>query len=239
MIRTIIVDDERLARNELRKILTDFPEIEIIEEAINVQDAVEKIEELRPQLIFLDIQMPGNKTGFDLLEVLEYLPKVVFTTAYDEYALKAFEFNALDYLLKPIETKRMAEAIHKVKKQMDQDQNAQKNLLSGNDQVFVKDGERCWFVRLSEVRLFESAGNYAKVFFGNNKPLILKSLNALEERLDPKLFFRANRKHIINLQMITKMDTQYNGGLKVTLQGGEDIEISRRQAVKFRDTMSL
>jgi two-component system LytT family response regulator len=233
MIRTIIVDDERLARNELRKILTDFPEIEIIEEAI------EKIEELRPQLIFLDIQMPGNKTGFDLLEVLEYLPKVVFTTAYDEYALKAFEFNALDYLLKPIETKRMAEAIHKVKKQMDQDQNAQKNLLSGNDQVFVKDGERCWFVRLSEVRLFESAGNYAKVFFGNNKPLILKSLNALEERLDPKLFFRANRKHIINLQMITKMDTQYNGGLKVTLQGGEDIEISRRQAVKFRDTMSL
>jgi two-component system LytT family response regulator len=167
------------------------------------------------------------------------LPKVVFTTAYDEYALKAFEFNALDYLLKPIETKRMAEAIHKVKKQMDQDQNAQKNLLSGNDQVFVKDGERCWFVRLSEVRLFESAGNYAKVFFGNNKPLILKSLNALEERLDPKLFFRANRKHIINLQMITKMDTQYNGGLKVTLQGGEDIEISRRQAVKFRDTMSL
>jgi len=239
MIRTIIVDDERLARNELRKILTDFPEIEIIEEAINVQDAIEKIEELRPQLIFLDIQMPGNKTGFDLLEVLEYLPKVVFTTAYDEYALKAFEFNAQDSLLKPIETKRMAEAIHKVKKQMDQDQNAQKNLLSGNDQVFVKDGERCWFVRLSEVRLFESAGNYAKVFFGNNKPLILKSLNALEERLDPKLFFRANRKHIINLQMITKMDTQYNGGLKVTLQGGEDIEISRRQAVKFRDTMSL
>ncbi|MBK8685151.1 MAG: LytTR family transcriptional regulator DNA-binding domain-containing protein [Bacteroidetes bacterium] len=238
-MRTIIVDDERLARNELRKILTDFPEIEIIEEAINVQDAIEKIEELRPQLVFLDIQMPGNKTGFDLLEVLEYLPKVVFTTAYDEYALKAFEFNALDYLLKPIETKRMAEAIHKVKKQMDQDQHAQKNLLGGNDQVFVKDGERCWFVRLSEVRLFESAGNYAKVFFGNNKPLILKSLNALEERLDPKLFFRANRKHIINLQMITKMDTQYNGGLKVTLQGGEEIEISRRQAVKFRDTMSL
>ena len=239
MIRTIIVDDERLARNELRKILTDFPEIEIIEEAINVQDAIEKIEELRPQLIFLDIQMPGNKTGFDLLEVLEYLPKVVFTTAYDEYALKAFEFNALDYLLKPIETKRMAEAIHKVKKQMDQDQHAQKNLLGGNDQVFVKDGERCWFVRLAEVRLFESAGNYAKVFFGSNKPLILKSLNALEERLDPKLFFRANRKHIINLQMINKMDTQYNGGLKVTLQGGEEIEISRRQAVKFRDTMSL
>lgn len=239
MIRTILVDDERLARNELRKILADFPEIEIIDEAVNVQDAIEKIEELRPHLIFLDIQMPGNKTGFDLLEVLEYLPKVVFTTAYDEYALKAFDFNALDYLLKPIETKRLAEAIHKVKKQLEQDAQIARNVLGSGDQVFVKDGERCWFVKLGEVRLFESAGNYAKVFFGTNKPLILKSLNALEERLDPKLFFRANRKHIINLQMITKIDTQYNGGLKVTLQGGEEIEISRRQAVKFRDSMSL
>lgn len=239
MIRTILVDDERLARNELRKILADFPEIEIIDEAVNVQDAIEKIEELRPQLIFLDIQMPGNKTGFDLLEVLEYLPKVVFTTAYDEYALKAFDFNALDYLLKPIETKRLAEAIHKVKKQLEQDAQIARNVLGSGDQVFVKDGERCWFVKLGEVRLFESAGNYAKVYFGTNKPLILKSLNALEERLDPKLFFRANRKHIINLQMITKIDTQYNGGLKVTLQGGEEIEISRRQAVKFRDSMSL
>lgn len=239
MIRTILVDDERLARNELRKILADFPEIEIIDEAVHVQDAIEKIEELRPQLIFLDIQMPGNKTGFDLLEVLEYLPKVVFTTAYDEYALKAFDFNALDYLLKPIETKRLAEAIQKVKKQLEQDAQIARNLLGSGDQVFVKDGERCWFVKLGEVRLFESAGNYAKVFFGTNKPLILKSLNALEERLDPKLFFRANRKHIINLQMITKIDTQYNGGLKVTLQGGEEVEISRRQAVKFRDSMSL
>jgi two-component system LytT family response regulator len=239
MIRTIIVDDERLARNELRKILTDFPEIEIIEEAINVQDAIEKIEELRPQLIFLDIQMPGNKTGFDLLEVLEYLPKVVFTTAYDEYALKAFEFNALDYLLKPIETKRMAEAIHKVKKQMDQDQNAQKNLLSGNDQVFVKDGERCWFVKLADIRLFESVGNYAKVYFSTNKPLILKSLNALEERLDDRVFFRANRKHIINLHWIEKIEPYFNGGLLVELKGGEKIEISRRQTVKFKEMMSF
>jgi two-component system LytT family response regulator len=239
MIKTIIVDDERLARNELKKILSDFPEIEIIEEAVNVQDAIEKIESLQPQLIFLDIQMPGNKTGFDLLEVLEYTPKVVFTTAYNEFALKAFEFNALDYLLKPIETKRMAEAIQKIKKQIDVDKETQKNQLGVNDQVFVKDGERCWFVKLGEVRLFESVGNYAKVYFGTNKPLILKSLNSLEERLDSKVFFRANRKHIINLQMISKMDTQFNGGLKVTLQGGEEIEISRRQAVKFKDSMSL
>ncbi|HPI54451.1 MAG TPA: response regulator [Chitinophagaceae bacterium] len=238
MIKTIIVDDERLARSELKKILANFPEIEVIEEAVNVQDAVEKIETLQPQLIFLDIQMPG-KTGFDLLEMLEHTPKVVFTTAYNEFAIKAFEFNALDYLLKPIETKRLSEAIEKVKRGIDHDTNAKKHALGEQDQVFVKDGERCWFVKLGEVRLFESVGNYARVFFGTNRPLILKSLNSLEERLNPKVFFRANRKHIINLQMISKIDNQYNGGLKVTLLGGEEIEISRRQAVKFKDSMSL
>ena len=239
MIKSLIVDDERLARNELKKILKEFPEIDIVDEAVNVQDALEKIDLLQPQLIFLDIQMPGNKTGFDLLELVEYAPKVIFTTAYNEFAIKAFEFNALDYLLKPIETKRLAEAIQKVKKSMEQDVSASKHTLSVGDQVFVKDGERCWFVKLSEVRLFESVGNYAKVFFGNNKPLILKSLNALEEKLDPKVFFRANRKHIINLQFIQKIDTLFNGGLKVTLQGGEEIDISRRQAVRFKDNMSL
>jgi two-component system LytT family response regulator len=239
MIKTIIVDDERLARNELKKILKDFPEIDVIEEAINVADAKEKIEALNPQLIFLDIQMPGGKTGFDLLNELEYLPKVIFTTAYNEFAIKAFDFNALDYLLKPIEARRLAEAIQKAKKGIEQDHQIQKNVLGKDDQVFVKDGERCWFVKLNEVRLFESVGNYAKVFFGTNKPLILKSLNSLEERLDEKVFFRANRKHIINLQKIAKIDSLFNGGLKVTLDGGEEIEISRRQAVKFRDTMSL
>jgi two-component system LytT family response regulator len=239
MIKTIIVDDERLARNELKKILKDFPEIDVIEEAINVADAKEKIEALNPQLIFLDIQMPGGKTGFDLLNELEYLPKVIFTTAYNEFAIKAFDFNALDYLLKPIEARRLAEAIQKAKKGIEQDHQIQKNVLGKDDQVFVKDGERCWFVKLYEVRLFESVGNYAKVFFGTNKPLILKSLNSLEERLDEKVFFRANRKHIINLQKIAKIDSLFNGGLKVTLDGGEEIEISRRQAVKFRDTMSL
>jgi two-component system, LytTR family, response regulator len=239
MIKAIIVDDERLARNELKKILQEFPEIEILDEAVNVQDAIEKIELHQPQLIFLDIQMPGDKTGFDLLEMLDYAPKVIFTTAYNEFAIKAFEFNALDYLLKPIENKRLYEAISKAKKSMSQDLQQATHKLGLQNQVFVKDGERCWFVKLDEVRLFESVGNYAKVFFGNNRPLILKSLNALEERLDATVFFRANRKHIINLQKIDKIDTLYNGGLRVTLHGGEEIEISRRQAVKFRDNMSL
>ena len=187
--------------------------------------------------------MPG-KTGFDMLAELERAPHVIFTTAYDEYALKAFEVNALDYLLKPIEPKRLADAMQKLhvaetKENHIIPENFNQSILTEVDQVFVKDGERCWFVKLSDIRLFESVGNYAKVFFGGNKPLILKSLNALEERLDPKTFFRANRKHIVNLRMIDKIEPYFNGGLLLELKGGEKIEVSRRQTVKFKEMMSL
>ncbi|HCT22811.1 MAG: LytTR family DNA-binding domain-containing protein [Chitinophagaceae bacterium] len=241
-IKAIIIDDERLARNELKKLLQVHPEIEIIEEAANVDDGIEKIESMNPELIFLDIQMPG-KTGFDLLTEVERAPKVIFTTAYDEYAIKAFEVNALDYLQKPIEPKRLSDAIHKLQMEIQKEkaglQQGNRGPLTEEDQVFVKDGERCWFVKLSEIRLFESVGNYAKVFFGTNKPLILKSLNALEERLDDRVFFRANRKHIINLRWIEKIEPYFNGGLLVDLKGGEKIEVSRRQTVKFKEMMSL
>ncbi len=240
MQKAIIIDDERLARNELKKLLQEFPEVEVIGEAANANEGIEKIESLNPDLIFLDIQMPG-KTGFDMLTQIERAPHVIFVTAYDEYALKAFEVNALDYLMKPVEPKRLADALLKVRQKDEEELLSYNNrgLLHENDQVFVKDGERCWFVKLSDVRLFESVGNYAKVFFGNNKPLILKSLNALEERLDDKVFFRANRKHIINLRMIDKIEPYFNGGLLLDLIGGEKIEVSRRQAVKFKEMMSL
>ncbi|MBP6022853.1 LytR/AlgR family response regulator transcription factor [Ferruginibacter sp.] len=243
MQKAVIIDDERLARNELKKLLLDFPEIEVIGEAANAAEGLEKIENLSPDLIFLDIQMPG-KTGFDMLTELERAPHVIFTTAYDEYALKAFEVNALDYLMKPVEPKRLADALQKLHQAEEKEMAAtmagiNRGMLTEADQVFVKDGERCWFVKLGEVRLFESVGNYAKVFFGANKPLILKSLNALEERLDEKVFFRANRKHIVNLRMIEKIEPYFNGGLLLELQGGEKIEVSRRQAVKFKEMMSL
>ena len=242
-MRAIIIDDERLARAELKKLLQEFPEVEVIDEAANAEEGISKIENLNPDLIFLDIQMPG-KTGFDMLSELERAPHVIFTTAYDEYALKAFEVNALDYLLKPVEPKRLADAIQKLHFPENREvhpsyEGTNRNLLTENDQVFVKDGERCWFVKLCDIRLFESVGNYAKVFFGNNKPLILKSLNALEERLDEKMFFRANRKHIINLRMIEKIEPYFNGGLLLELKGGEKIEVSRRQTVKFKEMMSL
>src|SRR5688572_19230654 len=245
-MKAIIIDDERLARTELRKLLQEFPEIEIVDEASNADEGIQKIENHNPDLVFLDIQMPG-KTGFDMLSELDHAPQVIFTTAYDEYALKAFEVDALDYLLKPVEPRRLADAVEKLGKSNSGgivERNGHhptepNSILSEADQVFVKDGERCWFVKLSEVRLFESVGNYAKVFFGSNKPLILKSLNALEERLDEKVFFRANRKHIVNLRMIEKIEPYFNGGLLLELKGGEKIEVSRRQTVKFKEMMSL
>jgi two-component system, LytTR family, response regulator len=241
-MRAIIIDDERLARAELRKLLQEFPEIEIVDEAGNVEEGIAKIDLQNPDLIFLDIQMPG-KTGFDLLAEVDKAPQVIFTTAYDEYALKAFEVNALDYLLKPVEPKRLADAIQKLNGENGFRPNpvSSENFktLTEKDQVFVKDGDRCWFVKLSDIRLFESVGNYAKVFFGNNKPLILKSLNSLEERLDEKTFFRANRKHIVNLNLIEKIEPYFNGGLLLELKGGEKIEVSRRQTVKFKEMMSL
>ncbi|HTR31506.1 MAG TPA: response regulator [Puia sp.] len=244
MIRAIIIDDERLARNELKKLLLDFPEIEVIAEAANATEGAEKVDSLNPDLIFLDIQMPG-KTGFDMLSELERAPNVIFTTAYDEYALKAFEVNALDYLVKPVEPKRLADALQKLQLEEDKEPisdhtiSVNRSILNEHDQVFVKDGERCWFVKLSDIRLFESVGNYAKVYFGPNKPLILKSLNALEERLDEKVFFRANRKHIVNLRLIEKIEPYFNGGLLLEMKGGEKIEVSRRQTVKFKEMMSL
>ena len=241
-MKAIIIDDERLARTELKKLLQEYPEIEVIDEAANAEEGISKIASLHPDLIFLDIQMPG-KTGFDMLTQLERTPQVIFTTAFDEYALKAFEVNALDYLLKPVEPKRLADAVQKLhfenREPKEAGEFSNNSFLTENDQVFVKDGERCWFVKLSDIRLFESVGNYAKVFFANNKPLILKSLNALEERLDEKFFFRANRKHIVNLRMIEKIEPYFNGGLLLELKGGEKIEVSRRQTVKFKEMMSL
>ena len=244
MVNVVLIDDERLARLELKKLLSDFSEIEVIGEATNATEGVEAIKNLNPDLVFLDIQMPG-KTGFEMLADLDKVPNVIFTTAYDEYAIKAFEVNALDYLLKPVEPKRLTDAIQKYHLQEEKEAYSasspmnNRSLLVEDAQVFVKDGERCWFVKLSDIRLFESVGNYAKVYFGSNKPLILKSLNALEERLDEKTFFRANRKHIVNLRMIDKIESYFNGGLLLDLKGGEKIEVSRRQTVKFKEMMSL
>lgn len=240
-MKVLIIDDERLARKELQKLLQDYAELSIIGEAANADEATAIINEKKPDLLFLDIQMPG-KTGFELLESLEEIPLVVFTTAYDDFALKAFEVNAIDYLVKPVQPERLKEAIDKAQRYYSKKQSVvvDKNSKLGlEDQVFVKDGDKCWFVSLSNIRLFESDGNYIKVYFDNNRPMIHKSLNALDEKLDSRNFFRASRKHIVNLSWVESIEPWFNGGLMVKLKGGDKVEVSRRQAAKFKEMMSL
>ncbi len=244
--KTLVIDDERLAREEMKSILKEFSEIEVIGEAQNGDEALELIKSTEPDLLFLDVNMPGM-TGFELLKKLDTIPNVIFVTAYDEYAIKAFEVNALDYLLKPIDIDRLNEAIGKLKQksesefESDIDQKTDRNsrLLTKEDRVFIKDGEKCYFVQLSEVRMLESDGNYVKVHFGKNRPLILRSLNSFEEKLDPECFFRANRKFIVNLDWISGVENWFNGGLQIELNTGEKIEVSRRQTIRFKELFSF
>jgi len=238
-MNVFIIDDERLARQELREMLANYKQVNILAEFDNSEEAIEAINSQKPDLIFLDIHMPG-KDGFALLQSLNYVPNVIFVTAYDEYALKAFEVSALDYLVKPVEQARLKAAIEKIELLLEANPSASNNdLLDENDQVFVKDGEKCWFVQLKDIRLFESEGNYVRVYFESYKPLILKSLNNLSERLNEKNFFRASRKHIVNLKWIDKIENWFNGGLMVTLKDGTKVEVSRRQSAKFKEMLSL
>jgi len=248
-MKVLIVDDERLARNELKRLLEPYDHLDVVGEAVNGEDALDQIADLQPDLLFLDIQMPG-KNGFEVLAELKgKVPEIIFTTAYDEYALKAFEFNALDYLLKPIEPSRLEAAIKRLEHDGSEEHDEKTISSSGfglnektlgeNDQVFIKDGEKCFFIKLGNVRLFESIGNYVRLHFDGGKPMILRSLNALEDRLDPQEFFRANRKHIINLRMIEGIEPYFSGGLLLKLKGGDKIEVSRRQAIRFKELMSL
>jgi two-component system LytT family response regulator len=237
-MRAIIIDDERLARLELRNLLASHKDVEIIAECNNAESAKEKIAELNPDVIFLDMQMPG-KTGLELIEEVSVLPDVVFVTAHDEFAIKAFEVNAFDYLLKPVSPERLSETIKKLTLKDSYEKKENTTPLTESDLVFIKDGEKTWFVNLSHIRLFESEGNYVRVYFDTFRPLILRSLNSLEERLDEKYFFRVSRKHIVNLSWIENVKPWFNGGLMLTLKGGQEVEISRRQAVKIKDLMSL
>jgi two-component system LytT family response regulator len=228
-MKALIVDDERLARVELQRLLGAHPEVEIVGEARDGNEACDLVRKLSPDLLFLDIQMPGM-TGFEVLEALDDVPQVIFTTAYDEYAIKAFEVNALDYLMKPIAPARLAAALARVRP-----------VAGGSrlEQVFVRDGDRCWILRLPEIFLLESEGNYTRVNFGSERPLIRRSLNALEEQLDPAMFFRADRKQILNLKWIEKVEVAVSGGLLVTLRGGRTVEMSRRQSARLREVLSL
>lgn len=245
-MKALLVDDERLARNELRRLLAAFPEIELAGEAANATQAREQLVALKPDLLFLDVQMPGE-TGMELLESLEPpLPHVIFTTAYDEFAVKAFELNALDYLLKPVDPARLGSAVEKLRgkagapaEEASRARALARERLAPEDKVFVREGDRCWFVEVKAIRLLESEGNYTRVHFDDAHPQLFRSLNAMEERLDPRTFFRANRRQMINLAWIDRIEPWFSGGLLVHLKGGAKVELSRRQAQEFRERMSL
>nr|WP_315261137.1 LytTR family DNA-binding domain-containing protein [uncultured Duganella sp.] len=231
-MRALLIDDERLARAELRRLLAAHPEVEIVGEAVNAADGVRQIAALKPELIFLDVQMPGG-SGFDMLAALEETPEVIFTTAFDQYALQAFEVNALDYLQKPIQASRMAAALQRCAVRR------HTAASSAPKKLFIRDGERCWFVALQDIRLFESDGNYTRVYFGQHQPLMLRSLSQLEEKLDPQHFFRASRRHIVNLDYVERVDANAAGGLDLTLRDQLQVEISRRRAAQFKSITSL
>lgn len=241
-MKVLLVDDERLARNELRRLLAAHADLEIVGEAVDVEDALAKVGTLKPELLFLDVQMPGAD-GFSLLERLEPpLPQVIFTTAYDEFAVKAFEFSALDYLLKPVDPNRLVAALEKLRPRGNAvpfEPGSATHRLTLEDKVFVREGDRCWFVPVKNLRLLESEGNYTRLCFDDQKPQLFRSLTAMEERLDPKSFFRANRKQVINLAWVEGIEPWFSGGLLVRLKGGMKVELSRRQAQDFRERMSL
>jgi len=240
-VRALIIDDERLARSALRRLLKPHADVEIVGEAANADEALRAIRKSFPDVIFLDVEMPGS-SGFDLLEKLEDVPFVIFTTAYDEYAVRAFEINALDYLVKPVAAERLAAALSRAQKTLaTAARPAPPNAGPGSalTQIFVRDGDHCWIVRLADVVLMESEGNYTRLHFGGNAPLICRSLSAIEERINPASFFRANRSQIINLRSIESVESEIEGRLLVKLTNRKVVEISRRQARRLRELLSL
>lgn len=234
-MKVLIVDDERLARLELLRLLAAHPALDVVGEAANAIEGRAAIAGLAPDLVFLDIQMPGG-SGFDLLASLDDAPAVIFTTAFDQYALRAFDVSALDYLLKPIAPARLAHAVGKVLPPP----GALRDRAQAQDgKVFIKDGERCWFVALEQIVLFESEGNYTRVYFEQHRPLLLRSLNQLEARLAPERFLRVSRRQIVNLDCVVGIAPAPAGGMVLTLQGDLKVPMSRRRAAQFRQLNGL
>ena len=238
-MKVLLVDDERLARQELRRLLSAHADVTIVGEAANADEAVARLSDAGIDVVFLDIQMPGG-TGFDVLERIDRVPLVLFTTAFDQYAVRAFEVNALDYLLKPIRSDRLAAALDKSRRVLAaRGADTVSRGAPSFDRVFVRDGDRCWIVAIADIVLFEGEGNYTRLYFAGERPLIRSSLSVLEARLDPSTFFRANRRHIVNLRMVTAVENAGDDAYVVCLPNAIRIPVSRRQSKRLRDTLGL
>lgn len=234
----MIVEDSRLARKELTTLLADIKEIKIVGEYEDAHAAKDAIEQQKPDIIFLDIQMPGMN-GFELLDQLSWRPMVIFTTAYDQYAVRSFEYDAIDYLLKPVDMERLQQAVKKALKHEQDSDVIEPSKLQIDSSVFVKDGDQCWMVELAKVSHFSSMGNYTYVHFEGENPLIHKSLNQLEQRLPSEFFFRANRQQIVNIKLIKNVSMALNGNLELHLDNKVTIEVSRRHTNRFKQLMSF
>jgi two-component system LytT family response regulator len=237
-MNALLVDDERLARQELRRLLAAHADVTIVGEAVNAEEAVARLAGQTIDLVFLDIQMPGG-SGFDVLERLDRVPLVVFTTAFDEYAVRAFEVNAFDYLLKPVRPERLASMLEKARAMLAARGARPERPRSSAERVFLRDGERCWIVPWAEIVLFEVEGNYARAYFSSHRPLIRVSLNALEARLDPAMFFRASRQHIVNLRFIESVETTPDDTYVIHLKNKTHVPVSRRQSRQLRENLGL
>ena len=249
-LRAVVVDDERLARAELRALLAEAPvAIEVVGEAASADAAEAVLDGLGapPDVLFLNVQMPG-RTGFDLLDGLDAAPDVVFVTAYDAHALDAFRVGSLDYLLKPVDPARLADALARVAERAAARHaapaDAPTGFLGAHDRVFVRDGERVWLVRVGDVRRFTSEGNYTRLWFDGPdgrpaRPLVARSLSALEARIDPALVARASRAEMVGLGHVIGVEERPGGGLAVRLAGGGEVAFSRRRAAALRDRLAL
>jgi two-component system LytT family response regulator len=246
-IRTVVVEDSRLAREGLVRMLAEFgDQIDVLGQADNAENAFVLIEQLRPELLFLDIHMPGED-GFGLLERLDYTPRIVFTTAYSEHAIRSFDFNTVDYLLKPISPLRLAQALSKLSSEPESEPDSTeiKPTLDINSKIFIKDGDHCHLVALSSILYIESCKNYVRAYFPGSaggtikNAYVKKSMNQIEERLPRAVFFRASRQYMVNLQAIRSIEESISEGFEVTMLDGKRLEISRRNAGKLKDLLSF
>ena len=237
-LRAIIVDDERLARKELREMLNEYEGIEVVAEADNADAARELIEKDQPDVVFLDIQMPGD-SGFDLINSTSIEGKVIFVTAFDEYAIRAFDINALDYLLKPINPDRLKKAIEKLNDDSDSNEELRRT-LEYNDRLFLSINNSMLFIKVDSIISIQSAGDYSQLFITEGqKGLTLKTMKEWEQRLPDKYFTRIHRSTIVNLECIEKLEEWFNGSYRVYMKGlSEPLVMSRRYAAKLKNKLS-
>jgi two-component system LytT family response regulator len=247
-MRVLIADDEPLARERLRTLLGSEDWLEVIAECQNGTETVDSIARLQPDLVFLDIQMPGA-TGFQVIEAVgpAKMPLVVFVTAFDQYALRAFDVHALDYLLKPFDRQRFEQTLSRARQQLERrsSDDLERRLLElvqdlktpphRLERFVIKSGGRVFFVRSDEIDWIEAAGNYVKLHVGGDAHLFRETMNALEAQLDPDIFFRIHRSHIVNIERVKELQPWFNGEYVVFLKNGTRLTLSRGYREKLQE----